>query len=344
MTKIPKVSICVPTYNGSEFLEECINSCLSQTFNNFEVIILDDGSTDETVDIAKKYLYDSRVKLFTNSSNLGLVNNWNKCIDLAKGEWIKFVFQDDYIEPDCLKNFIQHIDDDIFLLVSKRSFIFSKDTSAIDKQYYNSRLRTLNNTRATLSGNKISPDVISKVACENIALNFIGEPSLTMFKKDIVKKIGYFNTNLVQICDFEFFLRLASNYGLIYIPEKLCHFRVHKASASSANLATKLFILSYLDPVILVRQVLFDDQYKLSRSFLSPLYLFKLRNFLNVRAFEARINSKANNLNKMIFEEVKAKFSEIKEYSEDNFIIWLKYLLILLSRRIKNLIARVFFH
>src|SRR3982751_3050681 len=91
----PRVTVCVPMYNGERYLAECIESILAQTYTDFQLLLVDDCSTDATRSIAESYAAaDSRVRLIVNHTNLGLVGNWNRCIELATGEWIKFVFQD----------------------------------------------------------------------------------------------------------------------------------------------------------------------------------------------------------------------------------------------------------
>lgn len=332
------VSICVPTYNGEKYLKECLDSLLAQSYTNIEIIIVDDGSRDGTVQLVKAYEQkDQRLKLFVNEKNLGLVGNWNRCIEHSKGEWIKFVFQDDYLEYNCVQQFIEHAKKDTSLLVSKRSFILDKDATLLDKKYYETGVRTLENTAALVLGNIVSPVTISKVAAENIALNFIGEPSLTMFRKNVIDRIGYFNDDLAQICDLEFFLRLASETGLVYITEKICHFRIHGSSTTSGNLQEKTYILSYLEPIILVKKMLYDIQYASFRSSLTPGLIWKLKTFFKVRSYEARINSLQVHANKTAFEQTALKFTEIKENSKGNMFVRLKYLLILIRRQLRKL-------
>lgn len=332
------ISICIPTYNGDKYLKECIDSILAQTYINFEIIIIDDRSTDETIKIISEYLKkDKRIVFHQNNTNMGLVGNWNKCIELAKGDWIKLVFQDDYLEPYCLQTFIDNIDNDTILLVSKRSFILDNNASALDKKYYLSQVKTLDNTGAVMKGSLLfSPKTISKLAVNNIALNFIAEPSLTLFKKRLIEEIGCFNSDFTQICDLEFFLRVASNFGLKYIPQQLCHFRIHKSSTTSTNINNKKYILSYIEPILLVWQLLHNNRYEKFRSFLNATEFFKLENFMKVRAYEAKINSFNNS---KAFEKTVLKFPEIEAYSKGSLSTKIKYLLILIRRKIRKLIS-----
>src|SRR5438270_12301052 len=100
---IPPVSVCIPTYNGEAFVRQCIESVLAQSFPDFELIVVDDGSTDGTWDIVRDYeARDCRFRVSRNEVNKGLVGNWNHCVDVATGRWLKFVFQDDELAPECL--------------------------------------------------------------------------------------------------------------------------------------------------------------------------------------------------------------------------------------------------
>jgi len=133
---IPKISICVPTYNGGKYLRECIDNILSQTFGDFEVVIIDDDSMDDTVDIVNSYAaVDGRIRLYQNAKNLGLVENWNRCFDLAQGEWIKFVFQDDKVDPQCLEILFQRSRVDVPFTTCQRNFIYEDITVETQASY-----------------------------------------------------------------------------------------------------------------------------------------------------------------------------------------------------------------
>ena len=96
---MPVVSVCIPTYNGAAYLSQCLDSVMQQTCQSMEILVVDDGSSDDSGAIAQRYEgVDRRVRVIANKEHLGLVENWNRCVDLANGEWIKFVFQDDHGE------------------------------------------------------------------------------------------------------------------------------------------------------------------------------------------------------------------------------------------------------
>lgn len=97
------VSVVVPVYNVGKYVEKCIVSILNQSFTNFELIIIDDGSTDDSYNICKKYVQkDKRIRLI-HKNNTGLVPSWKLGVKESHSEYIVFIDSDDYIEKDYLK-------------------------------------------------------------------------------------------------------------------------------------------------------------------------------------------------------------------------------------------------
>lgn len=102
-----RVSILIPVFNREKYIAECIESALSQTYKNIEIIIFDNKSTDTTWEICKKYQErDSRIKIFQNDVNCGPVLNWMKCVNEASGEFSKILFSDDMLEKNCIEKMI----------------------------------------------------------------------------------------------------------------------------------------------------------------------------------------------------------------------------------------------
>ncbi len=103
LTNEPLVSVLMTAYNREKYIEEAIESVLDSTYSNFELIIVDDGSTDKTVEIARRYqLQDNRVKVYVNEGNLGDYPNRNRAASLAKGKYLKYLDSDDKIYEDGL--------------------------------------------------------------------------------------------------------------------------------------------------------------------------------------------------------------------------------------------------
>src|SRR5580704_17148522 len=101
MSSSPRVSLALPVYNGEEFLHQAIDSLLQQTFDDFELIVSDNASTDRTAEICAEYVArDSRIRYYRNSENIGVVRNYNRSFQLAQGEYFRWNAADDVSAPE----------------------------------------------------------------------------------------------------------------------------------------------------------------------------------------------------------------------------------------------------
>lgn len=237
----PAVSVCIPTYNGRAHLAECIDSIRAQTLTDFEVVICDDQSSDGTLDFARLLAQgDARFRFISNSRRLGLVGNWNNCVDEARGEWIKFVFQDDTISPSCIETLL-----DACKRTGKpfsfcqRDFIFENGTPDATREFYLAHRRRL---RADYDvGSVIGPEYFIRIAAHEPRHNFVGEPTVTLIHRSVFREIGLFDDALIQLCDAEFWCRVVINYGAVFIPESLAAFRIHAAATTRLNHRDRAF-------------------------------------------------------------------------------------------------------
>ena len=112
MKKLDKlVSVIVPVYNVAEYVEECIVSIVNQTYKNLQIIVIDDGSTDKSIDICKKYVKnDFRIEI-VSQKNMGVSVARNTGLSHAKGEFVTFIDSDDYVDNDYIETLIRHVDD-----------------------------------------------------------------------------------------------------------------------------------------------------------------------------------------------------------------------------------------
>ena len=110
------ISIAMCTYNGERFLNEQISSILEQTYRNFELVIVDDNSKDNTINIIKEYQSkDNRIKLFQNNKNIGFLKNFEKAISLCRGDFIALSDQDDVWKKNKLEIFLKNINDNMLI-------------------------------------------------------------------------------------------------------------------------------------------------------------------------------------------------------------------------------------
>jgi glycosyltransferase involved in cell wall biosynthesis len=121
---IPKVSILIPVYNRQDYIAECIQTAINQTFKDIEIIIVDNASDDGTWEICKNFeARDQRIRIFRNETNIGPVRNWIRCVKEAQGVYSKLLFSDDCLEIDCLKTMVPKLDDGDVSLVYCSAYI-----------------------------------------------------------------------------------------------------------------------------------------------------------------------------------------------------------------------------
>jgi glycosyltransferase involved in cell wall biosynthesis len=241
----PKISVCMPTYNYAHYIAFAIESVLSQEFTDFELIIVDDCSKDNTEEVVSRFLYDKRVSFEKNERNLGLVANWNKCLSKARGEYIKFVFADDMLVSDKALGRMAGILDSVpsvSLVASARHLIDSQ-----------SRIIGLA-SRFPQDFIADGTEIIGR--CMKALWNPIGEPTAVMFKRaDCTRG---FDKRYQHLVDIEMWLHLLEKGRFAFIAEPLASFRIHQEQKTTENLA-QLFYL--------------EDQYLMLKEYLGKSYL-----------------------------------------------------------------------
>lgn len=257
----PLVSVCVPIFNGVSFLDRCLASIEAQTYEPLEVLLVDDQSTDGSREIAERFVaIHSNARLHTNRVRLGLGLNLNQCISLARGEWIKFVFQDDEVTPECIEKMEEAGGAEFpFVVCNRRYDIVRAEDWRVKALTYLKRL-----SARTLFSNQqyLSPEEFAAAVLEAKRINFVGEPVATMFRSSLIDEVGGFNVRLIQLIDYELWVRIATNYGVRTVDEELAIFRVHSGAASAQNWRLSLFRASVLDPLVLAWSFAFDEEYE----------------------------------------------------------------------------------
>ncbi len=269
----PLVSICMPVYNAGKYLVQAIESALQQTYTHTEIIIVDDGSTDDTLHTALQYAtMHSSIHVHQNEKNLGLVGNWTKAIELAQGEWIKLLFQDDYLEPHCVATMLASaISHQVAFVLCHRNFVFDAGADEKNKIQFTHYLTTANDVFAK---GKYTPEQSSQILKNYLFTNVLGEPICTLFTKKIYNDVGGFHLTMRQLVDYEFVLKIVLNYAFAFIPEALVHFRIHNASTSSGNVLTTLkkdiakkILSKEGDYIYLIQQIIYNPLYILLQQY-----------------------------------------------------------------------------
>lgn len=211
---VPAVSVCIPTYNYGRFLGRAIESTLSQTFGDFELIVCDNASTDNTQAVLATFSHP-RLKVFTNERNIGLFENFNRCLELAQGELVKFLCADDWLAPTCLEKIVPiMLNNPEVGLLTTRGFLVDEED------------RTFGLAAAAFGDRPVVPATEAIQAQANF-LNLIGMPSSAMLRRDLAQTAGGFDPAFAPASDVHLWLKILCSKDLGWVPEPLCYLRIH---------------------------------------------------------------------------------------------------------------------
>lgn len=238
------VSICIPTYNGEKYLQEALDSVKKQTYQHIEVIISDDNSSDNTLRICEKFKKEVNFSVYIyHHVPSGIGANWNYSVQKAKGEYIKFLFQDDLLESNCLEKMIDVFNNNegVQFVACKRNFI--NNNKSISDEEMSNWIKKYSNLQIQLEDlldfesnlYYLNKNIFKRSDFFQSPLNKIGEPTTVMFKKEIMNSIGVFNNDLKQILDYEYWYRVLLKYKIIIINEPLVSFRIHDSQETNVN-------------------------------------------------------------------------------------------------------------
>ena len=236
----PKVSICIPTYNGEAFIEETIKSAIAQTYPNIELIVSDDRSTDRTIAIAQSFQSQTAVDFrIILHRNYGLSQNWNFCISQATGEYIKFLFQDDLLEPECIEKMVALAQQNpkIGMVFSPRGITIAEDESHPILRKASQSIKNLHKSWSNLKSIQPGKELLADPNCLNNPINKIGEPSTVLIATRVFTEIGLFDSGLSQYVDLDMWWRIMGNYHIGFVDEKLSSLRIHPEQQTWKNFA-----------------------------------------------------------------------------------------------------------
>ena len=217
-----KVSIIIPVYNTEKYLRECINSALNQTYSDIEIIAVNDGSTDSSLNILKEY--DKKISII-DKKNGGTASALNAGIRKMTGEWFKWISSDDYLEKNAVEELINGakvVGNESKNLIFYGNEDFIDEDGKIIGEYMEQNRNNLTN---------FEQGVI-------LLNNNFGSPATSLIHKSVFTKCGLFNEKVGYYEDYEFWLRcvLLFNYNLFFIPKKIVKYRIHSHSTSSTKL------------------------------------------------------------------------------------------------------------
>jgi GT2 family glycosyltransferase len=223
-TGYPKISVVMSVHNGSKYLKDAVESILNQTFQDFEFIIVNDASTDDTEEILKQF-DDSRIKIIKNPENLGLTKSLNIGIKAAKGEYIARMDADDISLPHRFEiqvNFLEN----------------NPDYALVGSKFYN--IDESGNTKSLID-----------VPLDNLSIhetlkknNCFAHGSIIM-KKDAFLTVGGYNEQFKFAQDYDLWLRLAEAYKVANIEEPLYQCRYSEDTISAQNFTEQFYYATF---------------------------------------------------------------------------------------------------
>jgi len=226
--QIPRISVCIPTFNHAHFLKHAIESVLVQTFDNFELIIIDNCSSDNTRELVAEYVSsDRRVAYFCNETNVGPRENLNRCLKHASGEYVKILCADDLLEPTCLAESLRALEADPKVVLAATARLL------VDEQLRPLRVAGYTDKNQVLDGRAMIRYTLFNG-------NYIGEPSAVLFRREVAER--GFDTSYSLLIDVEMWLHILEKGNLAYIGAPLCRFRYHGAQETNKVIGSLDFI------------------------------------------------------------------------------------------------------
>jgi glycosyltransferase involved in cell wall biosynthesis len=228
----PKVSVIVPNYNHARFLRQRLDSIVGQTFQDFELILLDDCSTDDSQSILREYAADPRVRMAFNEKNSGSTfSQWNKGVGLARGEYVWIAESDDYADERLVERLVRALDADPEVTFAYcRSWQISEDGQ--QNGFIESCFRFLDANRWTAD---FLADGREECRTSFVCTNPVQNASAVVFRKVIFGRVGGADENLRLCGDWKLWAAMAFEGKIAYVGEPLNYHRNHSESVRSTS-------------------------------------------------------------------------------------------------------------
>jgi len=222
-----KVSVCIPVYNGEKHIRETVDSILNQTYRNYELVIVDNCSTDKTDEILKSFK-DPRLKLFRNNKTVGAAQNWNKCLEHASGDYIALYHGDDIYYPTIVEEEITILDK-----YTKVGAVFTL------AEYLNEENIPIKKLDIPKSIEEINILDFKQTINNTMRHECIFFCPTAMMRKSVLDRVGRFDAESYGfVFDLDMWLRIAQRSKLCIINKKLMKYRIYSSQGSQALAAT----------------------------------------------------------------------------------------------------------
>ena len=217
----PLMSICIPAYNNADYIVETIDALVNQTYENIEIVVVDDHSRDKTWEVINEYKNNfvekegqKRILNFQkNEKNLGMSGNWNKSLEMCSGKYIKLICADDLLDKTIVSREVE------ILEANEDVLCVSSDTQFVDMNGEKKGLYKRFKKSGVIKG-------IEAVKYSVYRRNYLGAPLANTFRKSVYDKIGGFDPSFEYIVDYDFYMRIYLEGKVYIIHEPLNFFRI----------------------------------------------------------------------------------------------------------------------
>jgi glycosyltransferase involved in cell wall biosynthesis len=219
----PQVSVCIPTYNYGHFLGAAIESVLDQDFGEFELVVVDNASDDDTAAVVERYR-DPRLRFHRNDRNIGLFGNFARCLEVSTAPFVKFLAADDWLHPAYLREAVALMQrHPSAAIVSGPGFFVDADGDPFGI-----------GTTGVFSEELVPGPVALRAQAQ--FLNVIGMPSNALLRRDALDAVGGFDGRFAPAADVHLWGKLLARHDLAWLAQPRCFLRIHRAKAHDYGL------------------------------------------------------------------------------------------------------------
>jgi glycosyltransferase involved in cell wall biosynthesis len=232
----PLVSVCIPAYNAERWIAGALESALEQSYDELEVVVADNASTDATAEIASGF-DDARIRVESAGETIGAVANHNRAIQLSHGAFVKFLHADDLLLPTCVEEMVTLAleDERIGLVFAPRKVVVEQAPDPEWGELFGRPHEYFEQLERVNDGRRLFGELLEA----GFEANWVGEPSAVLLTREALEHVGLLNERLFQIADLELWARIMVVRKVGFVDQVLSIYRHHGESGTARNALSK---------------------------------------------------------------------------------------------------------
>jgi len=232
----PLVSVVIPSYNYASYLDKRIESILNQTYQNLEIIVIDDCSTDNSVEVLQKYAPHPRVTLVVREQNGGWISANNQGVELAKGEYVLFAQCDDVCDLTMIGRLVESMQSHPSAGIAFcRSLLVDEEGNSLGEDYddLEPAFKETCKSDALITQHQMAMFLFNACVIPNL--------SAALIRKECFQDVGNFSHDYQVCSDWDWYFRIVKQYDVTYVASSLNHFMQHEATIRSSTKSRIIF-------------------------------------------------------------------------------------------------------